>query len=103
MSEPITLPAPVVPLPAAPRTKWEREYQAFQRLLPQLLTTHRGQYVAIHNEQVVDSGDDELALALRVLAQVGNVSIHVGHVTEGPPPAARSGVRRDLGTAGGTS
>ena len=32
MSDPITLPAPVVNLPPAPRTKWEREYQAFQRL-----------------------------------------------------------------------
>jgi hypothetical protein len=103
MSEPITLPAPVVSLPPAPRSKWEREYQAFQRLLPQLLATHRGQYVAIHNEQVVDSGDDKLAVALRVLARIGNVPIHVGHVTEGPEPIARSGVRREMGDAGGTS
>jgi hypothetical protein len=103
MSDPITLPAPVVNLPPAPLTKWEREYQAFRRLLPQLLTTHRGQYVAIHNEQAVDSGDDKLAVALRVLAKVGNVPIHVGHVIEGPEPIARSGVRRDLGAAGGPS
>ena len=103
MSDPTTLPAPVVNLPPAPRTKWEREYQTFQGLLPQLLVTHRGQYVAIHNEQVVDSGDDKLAVALRVLAKVGNVPIHVGHVTDGPEPIARSGVRRDLGAAGGPS
>ena len=101
MSEPITLPAPVVSLPPPPRTKWEREYQAFQRLLPQLLATHRGQYVAIHNEQVVDSGDDKLAVALRVLAKVGNVSIHVGHVAEAPEPIARSGVRREAGASQG--
>jgi hypothetical protein len=98
MSDPITLPAPVVNLPPAPRTKWEREYQAFQRLLPQLLATHRGQYVAIHNEQVVDSGDDKLAVALRVLAKVGNVPIHVGFVSDGPEPIARSGVRRQKGS-----
>jgi uncharacterized protein (DUF3084 family) len=103
MSEPITLPAPAVNLPPPPRTKWEREYQAFQRLFPQLLATHRGQYVAIHNEQVVDSGDDKLTLALRVLAKIGNVSIHVGRVTEEPEPIARSGVRRELRLAGDAS
>jgi hypothetical protein len=90
-------------MPPPPRTKWEREYQAFQRLLPQLLATHRGQYVAVHNEQVVDSGDDKLALALRVLAKVGNVAIHVGRVTEEPEPLARSGVRRELRSAGDVS
>jgi hypothetical protein len=71
--------------PATPRTKWEREYAAFQRLLPSLLQTHRGQYVAIHDEQAVDSGDDEIALARRVFAKVGNVPIHIGLVTDTPP------------------
>jgi hypothetical protein len=56
--------------------------------------------VAIHSEQVVDSGDDRLALALRVLARVGNVPIHVGRVLDAPDPIARSGVRRDMGAAG---
>jgi hypothetical protein len=101
MSEPITLPAQVVEIPSRPLTKWEREYQAFRQLLPQLLGTHRGRYVAIHEGQVVDSGEDKVALALRVLAEVGNVAIHVGLVTEEPEPIARSGVRRDLGPAGG--
>jgi hypothetical protein len=100
MSEVITLPAPAVDLSPPPRTKWEREYRAFQRLLPQLLATHRGQYVAVHNEQVVDSGDDKVALALRVLAKVGNVPIHVGRVMEGPEPVAQSGVRRELRPGG---
>ena len=96
MSEPSTLPAPVIELPPSPRSKWEREYQAFQRLLPELLATQSGRYVAIHEGQVVDSGDDKLALALRVLAKVGNVPIHVGLVTAEPEPVSRSGVRRDL-------
>jgi uncharacterized protein (DUF3084 family) len=101
VNEPITLPAPVVKLPAPPPTKWEREYQAFRRLLPQLLATHRGQYVAIHEGKVVDSGDDKLALALRVLTKVGNVAIHVGLVSEEPEPVSRSGVRRELRGYGG--
>jgi hypothetical protein len=96
MSEPVTLPAPVVDLPLAPRTKWQREYQAFLGLLPQLLVSHHGQYVAVHNEQVADSGDDKLAVALRLLARIGNVDIHVGRVDEQPEPLARSGVRREL-------
>jgi hypothetical protein len=100
MSEPITLPAPMVSLPPPPRTKWEREYQAFQRLRPQLLATHRGRYVAIHDEQVVDSGDDKLAVALRVLSKIGNVPIHVGHVPKGLAPVPRSGVRREMEPAG---
>lgn len=45
--------------PAAP-TKFERERTAFYRLLPELLATHRGQYVAVHGEQVADSGSDRL-------------------------------------------
>ena len=103
MSETITQPTPIMDPPLLPQTKWEREYQAFQRLLPQLLATHRGQYVAIHNELVVDSGDDKLALALRVLAKIGSVSIHVGLVTEEPAPLVRSGVRRELQSAGDVS
>ena len=48
--------------------------------------------MAVHGGQVVDSGEDKLALALRDLAKVGNVAIHVGLVTEDPKPVLRSGV-----------
>lgn len=87
---------PVEALIPPPRNKWEREYRAFQRLLPELLKTHRGKYVAIHEEQVIDSGDDRLELIFRVLPKVGGVSVHIGHVTEGSERIYRSGVRRDL-------
>ena len=103
MSQAITLPAPTIEKSSAPRSKWEREYQAFGRLLPQLLATHRGKYVAIHEEQVVDSGDDRLALALRVLAQVGNVDIHIGLVSADPEPICCSGVRREVQPGGGAA
>src|SRR5262249_11312531 len=82
MSKPETLPAPVIDVP--PRNKWEREYRAFLRLLPELLKTHRGKYVAVHEERVVDSGDDEIALTMRVYAKHGYVPIHVDLVSERP-------------------
>jgi hypothetical protein len=97
----ITLPAPVIDLTPPPRNKWEREFRAFQRLLPELLKTHRGKYVAIHEERVVDTGEEPLALALRVMARIGNIAIHVGHVTETPGPICRSGVRRHVRTGEG--
>ena len=89
MSETATLPAPAVDWRPVVRSKWAREFEAFQRLLPQLLQTHRGEYVVIHEGRVVDSGQDDLALALRFFAEHGNVPIHVGLVTDQPEPVAR--------------
>jgi hypothetical protein len=70
-----------VQLPAPHLPKGEREYQAFLRLLPALLATHRGQYVAIHDEQVVDSDASDIALIQRVQKRIGYVPIFVGLVT----------------------
>ncbi len=84
MSEATIQPALTVPLPTTEPPKGEREYQAFLRLLPELLPTHRGKYVAVHEEQVIDSDADEVGLILRVQAQVGYVPIHVGLVTDQP-------------------
>jgi len=88
-------------MPASPLSKWHLEQQAFQKLLPGLLATHKGQYVAVYNGQVVDSGSDKLAVAMRVLSKVGNVPIYVGLVSAGPEPVFRSGVRRELRPDGG--
>ncbi len=85
MSDTITRPALEVKVPAPVLSKGEREYHAFLRLLPELLKTHRGQHVAIHNEQVVDFDKDEIALIKRVHAKVGYVPIHVGLVVETRP------------------
>ncbi len=78
-----------------PGSKFERERRAFSRLLPQLLASHAGEYVAIHDEQVADAGCNRLEVALRVLKRIGNVDIFVGLVGEQPEPVSRSGVRRD--------
>jgi hypothetical protein len=85
----VTLPAPDIQSARPPRGKWEREYEAYQRLLPQLLQTHRGQYVAIHDGHVVDSDADDIALILRVHARHGYVPIHVERVSEQPPLPSR--------------
>src|SRR4051794_33352568 len=88
MSQATVTPALAVEFPIQELPKGEREYQAFLRLLPELLVTHRGQYLAIHDGQVVDSDTDEVALILRVQSKFGYVPIHVGLVTD-PQPAVR--------------
>lgn len=88
----------VLPEPAV--SKFERERRAFFRLLPDLLTTHRGQYVAVHDERVVDSGPDQQEVALRVLRRVGHVGIYVHLVADPPEPVYRSGVVREVGARG---
>jgi hypothetical protein len=97
MNETKTLPAPVIDFntpatskePHKPHPKWEREYQAFQKLLPQLLETYRDKYVAIHEEKVVESGDDLVSVALRAYKNYGYVPILVDLVTDQPKPIIR--------------
>jgi hypothetical protein len=84
----MALPAPAVLPPVAP-TKWQRERIAFLRLKPELLKTHRGEYVAVHEGQVVDHGSDDVALALRFFAKYGNTPVHIGLVTEFPEATER--------------
>jgi hypothetical protein len=82
-----TLPAPVL----LDRTegKWGEERQAFCRLLPELLAAHRGQFVAIHEGKVVESGEDKIEVALRAYSRFGYVPIFVSRVEEQPGPAVR--------------
>jgi hypothetical protein len=81
MSEPNPVPVP--------ENKWQRERAAFCKLYPQLLQTHRGKYVAIHEGQLVDSGDELVALALRVYERFGYVPIYMHLVTDEPQPTIR--------------
>jgi hypothetical protein len=87
MSQIDTLPAPQ--LPAPPEDKWRREQQAFRGLLPELLKTHRGEYVAIHEGRVVASGADKLDVAGQAYARYGYVPIYVSLVTDRSPPPIR--------------
>jgi hypothetical protein len=81
------LPAPSLPKP--PENKWRNEQRAFRRHLPELLKTHRHQYVAIHDGKMVESGDDKLVVAGRAYARFGYIPIFVGLVTDEPPPVSR--------------
>ena len=94
MSDTLILPAPTLPIPHL-ENKWEREHRAFCLMLPQLMKLYHGKYVAVHEEKVVDSDDDKQKLAMRVLAKIGNVAIHVGLVSSERAPISRSGLRRE--------
>jgi len=87
MSSNELLAAPV--LPAPPEDKWRREQQAFHKLLPELLGTHRDQFVAIHEERVVESGSDKMDVARRAYERFGYVPIFVSRVTDRPLTAIR--------------
>ncbi len=76
----VSRPAPDFSTPA--RDKWEREYRAFWLMLPHLLQTRRGRYVAVHEGRLVGSGEASLPLAMRVYATYGYVPIYVGLVAE---------------------
>ena len=89
MSNEISVSLPASAITPPPLTKWEREYRAFRQLLPQLLPTHRGQYVAVHDGQVVEAGPDRRTVIFRALEKVGNVDIHVGLVTDQPETPIR--------------
>ncbi len=89
MSETTSSPAFEVVLPQPPEAKWQQERRAFLRLLPSLLATHRGQYVAVHEGKVVESGPDLVPVALLAHQRYGNVPIYVDLVTDEPARSVR--------------
>ena len=89
MSDMTTLPAPDLRLKETTPAAWENEHRAFLRLLPALLATHRGQYVAVYHERVIADGPDQVEVAKRAYARAGYVPIYVGLVTDEPPQLVR--------------
>lgn len=84
-----TLPAPELCFAAPADDKWERERRAFVRMLPDLLVTHRDQFVAVHQGQVVASGPEKVSVALQAYREHGQIPIYVGLVSDQPPLPAR--------------
>jgi hypothetical protein len=86
MSDVNTLPAPDLSLKEAVRSAWEDERRAFLRLIPALLDSHRGRYVAVHHGSIIAEGADQVEVAKQAYAQAGYVPIYVGQVTDEPRP-----------------
>ncbi|HET7089609.1 MAG TPA: DUF5678 domain-containing protein [Anaerolineae bacterium] len=63
---------------------FERERAAFRRLLPELLKAHRGEWVAIVNEQAVEFGPDFGSVILRVRERFGQRAVYVQEILEKP-------------------
>ena len=71
------------------RLEWEKlesEMAAFQAQLRVLLGTYPGQYVAMHEGQVIDHDADLRTLHSRVYARMGSVPVLLQKVTSVPAP-----------------
>ncbi len=67
---------------ATQRRMLEREMAAYERMKSDLLKTHKGQYVAILDGQLIDADSDEVALAKRVYAKHGYRTLLMRGITE---------------------
>lgn len=63
---------------------FELERQAFERLKPDLLRTHRGQWVAIYQGKVVEAGQDRSQVLDNVYDRFGYVPVYIQQVEEQP-------------------
>ena len=63
---------------------FEHERQAFERLRPELLRTHRGQWVAIYQGEVVEAGQDRSQVLDSVYDCFGYIPVYVQQVEEQP-------------------
>ena len=60
-----------------------RQWEAFQRLKPELLKKYGGQWVGIVNEQVAEVGPDYASIAMR-MDRFGNAPMCISQVLEKP-------------------
>ncbi len=65
---------------------FQRELSAFQGMLPALLQSRRGMYVAIRQGRVVDQDEEEITLAERVYTKCPHEYVLIRCVTEDAPP-----------------
>jgi hypothetical protein len=66
--------------------KIEKEQAIFEQLRPKLLKKYRGQYVAIHNGEVVEHAADLNTLHKKVFARFGYTPVLHIQVTDEPLP-----------------
>ncbi len=87
--------------PALEHGQFDRERRAFGRLKPQLLETHRGQYVVIRGGKAVSFGPNKAKLAKETYERFGYGPVYIGLVEQGPETVhirtpSRARRRRDL-------
>ena len=63
---------------------FEREKEAFERLRPELLKTHQGQYAVVRDKKAVLFGQDKTELARQAYQQFGYGPLYIGLVQEEP-------------------
>ncbi len=81
------------------RAKVEKEQAAFEKMRLELLKRYRGQYVAVHNSEVVEVAPDLRSLHLKVYARFGHTPILHIQVTDEPLPDIRThGLRLERST-----
>jgi len=70
--------------------KLKAEVQAFERMHPQLVKQYLGQFVAVHEGQIVDADVDFEALFLRLEKRLGDVPVLIRPVSVEPAPELRA-------------
>lgn len=70
------------------------EYEAFERLLPELLAAHAGKYAAVRGGVVVAVGDTEIDVLTAAHEQSPGVPVYTRLVTDQPLPVPRLGSPR---------
>jgi glutamyl-tRNA reductase len=66
------------------RAKLNREIQAYEALHAELQRKYLGQWVAVHNQAVVDHDQDRVILYRRIRAKYGRTAVLLRQVTEHP-------------------
>ena len=68
------------------REKIRAENKAFEQQRETLLAKYPGQYVAVHNGQVIDHDQNLRTLHLRVFDRLGHIPVLLKQVTKEPAP-----------------
>ena len=76
------------------------EHDAFEQLLPELLKTHRGRYVAVSNGVVAAVGDSEVDVLTRAHEADPTALPLARLVTDKPQPIPRAGGVREVRPVG---
>jgi len=85
-----------LPIPPIIDDPWERGKRAFFLMLPELLKTLRGKYVAVHNGEVVQIGDTVRSVLLSVRERFPRTEIYIQLVDETLPVVKMRSPRRRL-------